>query len=121
VQKGMFDAAEAEFQKAVDFSQGGSEFVAALGYAYAVAGKKDEAKNILERLDILSHDTIITSLSLAEIHAALGEKEQALDRIELGVAEREDKAAYIKVDPAFDSLRSEPRFTEILRKIGLEK
>jgi len=121
VQKGMFDAAEAEFQKAVDFSQGGSEYVAALGYAYAVAGKKDEAKNILERLEILSHDTIITSLSLAEIHAALGEKEQALDRIELGVAEREDKVAYIKVDPAFNSLRSEPRFSEILRKIGLEK
>jgi hypothetical protein len=54
------------------------------------------------------------------IYAALGKKEQALDRIEKGIEEREEKVAYIKVDPAFDSLHSEPRFTEILKKIGLE-
>ena len=121
VQKGMFDAAEAEFQKAVDLSQVAPEYVAALGYAYAVAGKRDEAKDTLERLNILSHDKIVTSLPLAMIHSALGEKERALDLIESAAAEREEKAAYLKVDPAFDSLRSEPRFTEILRKIGLEK
>ncbi len=86
--------------------------------AYATAGKRNEAEEILEQLNILSHKTVVSALSLAEIYAALGEKEQALDLIEKGVDEREEKVSFIKANPAFDSLRSEPRFTEILKRIG---
>jgi TolB-like protein/Tfp pilus assembly protein PilF len=121
VQKRMFEEAMTEFKIAIDISHGDPRYVGALGYAYAVAGKRNEAEEILEQLNVLSQKTLVSSLSLAMIYAALGEKEQALDRIETGIEEREEKVAYIKVNPAFDSLHSEPRFIEILKKIGLEK
>ncbi len=121
VQKRMFEEAVTEFNAAIDISNGAPKYVAALGYVYAAEGKRMEAEEILEKLNVLSQNTIVSSLSLAMIYAALGDKEQALDQIEMGIEEREEKVAYIKVDPAFDSLHSEPRFTEILKKIGLEK
>jgi len=121
VQKRMFEEAVTEFKTAIDISNGNPLYVAALGYAYAAEGKICEAEEILEKLNVLSQETIVSSLSLAMIYAALGKKEQALGQIEKGIEEREEKVAYIKVDPAFDSLHSEPRFSEILRKIGLEK
>jgi len=121
VQKRMFEEAVTEFKTAIDISNGNSLYVAALGYAYAAEGKRMEAEEILEKLNALSQNTKVSSLSLAMIYAALGDKEQALDRIEKGIEEREEKVAYIKVDPAFDSLDSEPRFIDALKKIGLEK
>jgi tetratricopeptide (TPR) repeat protein len=121
VQKRMFEEAVTEFNAAIDISNGESNYVAALGYAFAAEGKRMQAEEILEKLNVLSQNTIVSSLSLAMIYSALGDKEQALDRIEKGIEEREEKVAYIKVDPAFDSLHAEPRFIDVLKKIGLEK
>jgi hypothetical protein len=58
---------------------------------------------------------------VASIHAALGDKTAALGWLELAQSEHESGLVWIKIDPRFDSLRAEPRFVEILRKMGLEK
>jgi Flp pilus assembly protein TadD len=120
VLKKMFEEAEVEFQRSIDRSYGNPEYVAALGYAYAEAGKGDKAENSLEQLNVLSKETIVSALDLAMIYAALGEREQALDYIEKGIEQEEENVGRINVNPAFDPLRSEPRFTEIVKRIRLE-
>ena len=92
-----------------------------LGYIYALEGKHAEARRILD--ESKSAATARTgappdAASMASIHAALGERAQALDWLERGIGTGAFMA-YVGVDPAFRSLRDEPRFREILRKLGL--
>ena len=61
-----------------------------------------------------------TAYSLADLYARLGDRRQSLDWLEKAVAERNYHLAYLKVDPVFDPLRSEARFQQVLRQVGLE-
>jgi tetratricopeptide (TPR) repeat protein len=94
--------------------------VSILGTAYGFAGMKDEAFKILERLDGLSKDRYVGFLSRAMVWVGLGEKDKALENLEKAYEERNSPMAYLKVWPLFDSLRSEPRFQAVLKKMNLE-
>ena len=87
----------------------------------ASAGMKDEALKILERLDGLSKDRYVGSLYRAFVWMGLGEKNKALENLEKAYEERESSMAWLKVWPIFDSLRSEPRFQALLKKMNLDK
>ena len=92
-----------------------------LGYIYALEGKHAEARRILD--ESKSAATAATGPStdvsgIASIHAALGERAQALDWLERGIGAG-SFMAYVGIDPAFRSLRDDPRFRQILRKVGL--
>ena len=82
---------------------------------------KDEAFKILERLEDLSKDRYVGSFWRAVARLGLGEKNKALENLEKAYDERESNLAYIKVWPLFDSLRSEPRFQAVLKKMNLDK
>ena len=91
--------------------------IAALGHAYAVAGKREEAMQVITQLS--QHD-YASPLELAAIYVGLGEKERAFELLEDAYNERSFHITYVKVRPDFDSVRNDPRFGNLIRRIGLE-
>lgn len=118
-QKGMFDDAIAEFQKAITLSGSSPLMIAALGHAYAKAGKRNEANRILDELQKLSAVRYVSSYELAAIYVALGEREQAFQRLERSEKERSFHLVNLKVRPEFAPLHPDPRFHDLVRRIGL--
>lgn len=109
-----------EFGKAREFSHGNSEAIASIGYSAALAGDKVKALAVLDELKALSDEHYIPPVNVALVLNGLGEQEAALDSLEKGCAERDVRLTMLKVDPRWDSLRSNPRFVAILKRIGLE-
>ena len=89
--------------------------------AYAKSGRTDEVRKIIEELHERTDEEHISVAAFAYIYAALGEKEQALDWLEKEYEERMgDSLLFLKIEPNWDSLRSEPRFIALLKKMGLD-
>ena len=117
-QQGSQTQALAEFKKALDASGGDTNELAGLGYGYAVAHQEAEAKKVLDDLKERSQQTYVQPLWLAEIQLALGQKDQALDRLQAAFDDRSAGLVFLKVDPAFDGLHSDSRFTDLLRRMS---
>ena len=120
VQKGMYDGAIAALEEAITLSGGSTLVKAVLGHAYAVAGKRGDAQKMLKELNDLSKERYVPSYYVAAIYAGLGEKDQAFEQLYKAYQEHYMFLNWVKVEPMFDSLRSEQRFIELLRKMGLE-
>jgi TolB-like protein/DNA-binding winged helix-turn-helix (wHTH) protein/Flp pilus assembly protein TadD len=117
LEKRMHDEAIAELQKAVRLSGDSPTCVANLASAYVVSGKGDEAAKLLSDLKTRSKPSYSYSPEIAVIYAALGDKNQAMNWIEIGYEERFNPSVLLR--PGFDPLRSDPRFQELVRRIGL--
>src|SRR5713101_382629 len=117
-QIGKHDEAVSEIEKAIALSGRSIFILDDLGYIYARAGKKDEATRVLRDLDRLASDEYVPAYGRAVIHTALGNHEEALAWLEKAYEER-SFLVYLKVDPAFGTLRKERKFVAILDKIGL--
>jgi tetratricopeptide (TPR) repeat protein len=87
-------------------------------YAHGRAGNKTEAKTYLRKLEAERSKRYLDSGKLTIAYVGLGDKERALDWIEKSLSERSTGLIWLKVDPAYDSLRSEPRFQALLTKVG---
>jgi len=118
-QKGMYKEAAAEFRKALEISEGDSNELASLGHLYAISGQPAEARNILAQLKERSTQTYVQPMWIAAIHVGLDEKELAFDWLQRALEDRSVWLLYLKVDPMFDSLRSDQRFMDLLRRIRL--
>jgi TolB-like protein/DNA-binding winged helix-turn-helix (wHTH) protein/Tfp pilus assembly protein PilF len=114
VQKHSYDEAIAEFQKAIELSGGSIPCTSNLAYAYAVSNKRNEAVKILN--DLLTRSTRNAS-EIALMYVGLGEKDQAVKWLERAYGEHFNPS--ILVRPAFDPLRSDPRFQNLVHRIGL--
>ena len=122
-QKGMYDEAIAGFQKGITL-RGGTEWsfsMSGLGHVYGLSGKKAEARAVLDELQRTSRQQYVPADSIALIYAGLGEKDQALTWLEKAYEEHAFKMAWLKVEPQWDSLRSDPRFADLVRRVGLSK
>jgi serine/threonine protein kinase len=117
-QKGMHQEAIAEFQKTITLLGDSVQTRAELGHAYAVAGKKEEALKIMDELKALSKETYVSSYDVAMIYVGLDQKDQAFDWLQKAYQERFG-IRYLKVDPRLDPLRSDPRFPDLVRRVGL--
>jgi tetratricopeptide (TPR) repeat protein len=117
--KGMHEEAIAEYQKGVDLSGGDLLAVMGLGYGYGVSGRRDEAMDILDELKERLKRKYIPPLYFAWIYMGLGEKDQAFEHLEKSYLERDPMLAHLRA-PLYDSLRSDPRFTALLKKMNLE-
>jgi tetratricopeptide (TPR) repeat protein len=93
--------------------------LAFVGHAYAASGRRDEALQKLNQLTEIARHRYVSAYSVAMVYAELGDKDQALNWLEKGYQERATKMAFLKIDPFFDNLRSEPRFVELVRRVGL--
>ena len=80
---------------------------------------KTQAEKVLDELKEMSKTRYVSSLEIARIHTGLGDKDKAFDCFEKAVAEREGWLIWMKLEPSFDSLRSDPRFTDLVRRVGL--
>lgn len=116
--KGMHGEAILEFQKARELCGGSAETVAALGHAYARAGKTREAMKMLEELDRLAKRAYVSAFLVAGIYAALGDRERTFTWLEKAYEERSGWLVLLKMAPQFDDLRPDPRFEDLLRRIG---
>jgi Tol biopolymer transport system component/tetratricopeptide (TPR) repeat protein len=117
--KGMCREAIAEIQKVRDF-YGQSQIASGLlGHAYAVSGQKGEAQKIIEEMKEQSKQEYVWPYNIAIIYVGLDERDQALQWLEKAYQDHSDDLIYLKVDSMFDSLRSDARFTGLVRRIGL--
>ena len=89
-----------------------------VGYAYAVTGRRADALKILQRLDELQKRRFISTISRVYVYAGLGDKDKAFEWLEKAYQERSDSLAWFRFDPESKSLRSDPRFAALMRKIG---
>jgi TolB-like protein/Flp pilus assembly protein TadD len=118
-QKGMYKEAIAEFQRAVSLSDNDLRVIANLGHAYAVSGRRDEAQRVLADLKRQSKRRYISPFMMAIILVGLGEKDQAFEWLEKAYDDRSVWMTFLKVDPRLDSLRSDPQFVGLLRRMRL--
>jgi TolB-like protein/Tfp pilus assembly protein PilF len=118
-QRGKFQEAFAEFEKAISLSARSPIMLAALGHAYAVSGKTSEARNLLQELQQLSRQRYVSPDYIAVLYAGLGEREQAFTWLQRAYEEHSAWAVVSKVDSRLDGLRADPRFRKLIRAIGL--
>jgi eukaryotic-like serine/threonine-protein kinase len=117
-QKKMFPQAIAEFEKAGGLEKGGPNTVSSLGHAYGVTGNKRSAQKALNELKNSGKAGILAPYALAVVYAGLGEKDQAFDSLEKAERERITLLVYLKMDPRFENLHSDPRFQDLIRRMG---
>jgi serine/threonine protein kinase/tetratricopeptide (TPR) repeat protein len=119
VEKAMYEEAITEFNRAKVLFGDSALMEAAIGHAYARWGKKAEVQKILAELEQISKQRHVPFYFLAAIHADFGDRDQAFHWLEKCFEERDMWLAFLKVDPIWNNLRSDPRFVEILNKMGL--
>ena len=118
-QKGVHSNSISELQKACELSVGNTEALSFLGFAYAAAGQRGNALETLRELDEQSKRSYVPPYHLAIVHAGLGDKRQAFEWLERAFEKHAVDLFTLKVEPMFDSLRSDPRFEYLLRRVGL--
>jgi serine/threonine-protein kinase len=116
--RGMNDQAIAACQQAVRLSGNAPSRAVGLGEAYAAAGRKPEAQELLGQLREKSTQTYVSPVFLARLYLASGEREQALARLREAYEGRDYYLVWLNVERAFDPLRADPRFQDLLRRIG---
>jgi TolB-like protein/Tfp pilus assembly protein PilF len=117
--KGMKREAIAECKKLVILSKGDAEVIACLGNFYATSGKTEQALTVLDRLKKLSKQRYVSPFHIAIVYTGLRHKDQALEWLEKAYEERSSLITYLKVEPMFENLNSDPSFTDLLQRIGL--
>jgi serine/threonine-protein kinase len=115
-----FAEATAEFEKAKELSHGNSESIACIGYAAALAGDSSKARAVLEELKSPANQRYVPPYNLGLAYHALADENQALSALDRACTERDVRLRMLKVDSSWDTLRSNPRFVAILKRIGLE-
>src|SRR5213596_322187 len=114
--KGDTAGAIAEFERS-KIVVTGAWYQGLLGYAYAISGDRPKAEQILRELEEMAKHQYVNSSAFAAIYLGLGEKEKALDWLDVAYENQESACWLLKVDPIYDSLRNEPRFQALLKKV----
>jgi serine/threonine protein kinase/tetratricopeptide (TPR) repeat protein len=122
-QKGNLEQAISELQQSVklnkDSGHPSPEVQASLAHAYALSGRKREAVQLLEELKEVSKRQLVPSWFFAIIYTGLGDNDRAFEWLDKGYDERPSNMSYLKVEPRLDPLRSDPRYHELLQRMGL--
>lgn len=116
---GRFDEAVDAFGKSVAISGGAARYLSGLGHGYGAAGRIAEAREVLAELDAMAQRRYVSAYDFATIHAGLGEKEAVFGWLEKAYEERSTWLAMLKADSRFDPLHSDPRFQDLVRRLGL--
>jgi len=120
LRKGMYAEAIANIEKALALEKEDRYLIlhrVDLAYAYAAAGRKNEARKMLSELE--SQEAKGTSLDLYFIYFALGEKERGFATLEKAYKKKSESLLYLRCWPEFDRLRADPRFVDLIRRVGI--
>jgi serine/threonine protein kinase/tetratricopeptide (TPR) repeat protein len=118
LQQGLFEKAEREFETA-ELSSQGSVGTIMLGYCHARAGNVRRGRRILDSLLTLSSTTYVPPGGIAFLYDALGNRDKAFEWLHKAADEHSGIFMFMKVDPLFDGLRNDPRYADLLRRVGL--
>jgi serine/threonine-protein kinase len=118
-QQGRFDDAIAAERKSLEILKSASWPLAEIALDYALAGKNAEARQALRDLLANSRHIYVSAYGIAAVYAALGDKDQAFAQLEQAYAQHSQFLDFLKVDPELDSLRSDPRFQNLLGRMNL--
>jgi eukaryotic-like serine/threonine-protein kinase len=118
-QAGRYEDALTEFEIALGMTNGDRTISAALACTYGFMGQPDRARPILQKLKERARERYVAPYSLASIHAALGEADQAVEWLERAHVAHDRAMIYLSVNPRFDRLRTEPRFQALVTKMNL--
>jgi len=116
-QKNMHNEAIEEFHRAIQLSGDNEIFNANLAYAYAVSGQREEALKMVKDLEDRQSQHSSTDANIALIYVGLGDRDQAMMWLDKAYQARFNSSILLR--PAFDPLRSDSRFQDLLRRIGL--
>jgi Flp pilus assembly protein TadD len=116
-QKQMHDEAIAEFQKAIEISGHSGVFDSNLAHAYAVSGQREDATKIARELESMHDRNPSAEANIALIYVGLSDPDQAMIWLNKAYDARFNPSILLR--PAYDPLRSDPRFKDLLRRIGL--
>jgi TolB-like protein/DNA-binding winged helix-turn-helix (wHTH) protein/Tfp pilus assembly protein PilF len=116
--KGMYSQAITEFRRASQLQPQNPLFLSLLGNAYGTSGQKEEAQKILGKLKDTLAKQYVSPVTLSLVYAGLDDRKQALDWAEKAFEEHAPLLTRLKMDPVLDRLRSEPRFQQLLQRVG---
>jgi len=117
--KGRYQESIVQLQKALELSGGDPLAKAYLAFALGKSGKRAEAQKLL---DEIKHDALtryVPNYAIAMAYIGLGQKDEALSAVLKNADVHDTAAAFAAVDPMLDDLRSDPRFPELLKRVGL--
>ena len=118
VQLGKYEEAIREIETAISLSRRSIFILDDLGYVYARAGMRREAQNVQEELEKLSREEYVPAYGRAAICVGLGDRLTAMEWLERAFEEK-GFLTWIKMDPVFEPLKEEPRFSALISQIGL--
>ena len=119
VEKSMYNEAIASFQKAIALSGDSPDEPASLAYAYARSGQIRDAQRVMGELQKRASQSYVSPSVVAIMYAGLDNHDQAFASLDKAFDERDSLLVFLKVEPTFDRLRSDARFTRLLQRIGL--
>ena len=117
-QRGQYPMAILEFEKAVRLSGGDPYYQGSLGHAYGVAGNSNEARSVLQKLQALVGPQYVPPYAIGLVYAGLGDKDQAFRWLQKAVEDRSTSIVFLRTDPELASLRSDPRFAQLSRRVN---
>jgi TolB-like protein len=95
-----------------------SIYLAAVGHMYGTIGRRDEAIRVLRQLELRGKSRYVSALDIATVHLGLGDTEAVFTWLERALETRASALVYLAVDPRYDAIRGDPRFADILRRVG---
>jgi tetratricopeptide (TPR) repeat protein len=117
VNEGHFQEGIPELQKGIELLPGSPYSLGQIGIAYALSGDHARAREILSKLKNPSQP-YLPAFSIATVYAGLADKEQTIFWLNKGYEERNDDMIYMKIEPVLDPIRSDPRFQDLIRRVG---
>ena len=118
-EEAKYDEALAEFSKVQTAFKDWPVAIAAIGFVDGISGKRKEALSALDELERLSQKQYVTSYGVALVYAGLGDRDSAFKWLDKAYDERTHWLVWLKLDPRWDTLRADPRFAELVRRVGL--
>jgi tetratricopeptide (TPR) repeat protein len=118
-QLGAHDEAARALNQAVALSPESAYAIAALGYLHAVSGNRAGANAVLQQLETRRQNGYVSPVAFCKVYAGLGDADHAFEWLERAYEDRRGWLAYLKVEPVLDRLRTDPRFTDLVRRMRL--
>jgi TolB-like protein/DNA-binding winged helix-turn-helix (wHTH) protein/Flp pilus assembly protein TadD len=118
-QKKMYPEALREIGRAKDLLPRNAAVQCDIGHVYAVSGDKGNAEKVIAALKEESAHRYVNAYELALIYVGLGQNDQAFKSLDRAFREHSDMLVYLKVDPRLDSIRSDSRFADLMRRVGV--
>jgi TolB-like protein/Tfp pilus assembly protein PilF len=115
-----FEEAVAEFEQVCRLEEDSHTALGYIGHAYARAGKTNEAERVLEELNALSTQQYISPYSIALVYIGLDQKDEAFKWLEKTYEDQNDMLVWLRIAPEVDSLRSDPRFADLMLRVGFQ-